>query len=155
MGAVSCQKEDKDLPRDRFLGLWTAVNAVNGQRTPSVVSKGKQSNLIIWEINGERIELEFIGKQDSFAFQTNFSIPFFVDQSASLQLINTDSLYGIRSFGTILIPSTYKQINTIWSDKTDILLMLWANNIILKQRDITFRVSAVCTAFLVRRTVLS
>ena len=105
--ATSCQKE-QELPREKFLGQWTAINKVNGTSSPSSISRGENENQILWQIKGENIVLEFIGKNDSIAFQTDFSVPFFADNSASLKWINIDTLDGFRSFGTIFLPSTYK-----------------------------------------------
>lgn len=104
---VYCQKGDKELPRDKFLGQWKAFDIVTKEEISTSVSAGSKENFILWSIKGESVELELIGKNDTFAFQTNFSVPIFIDNSASLKFINKDSLYGIRTVGSIFFPSSY------------------------------------------------
>ncbi len=102
---IGCTKENVELPRDKFLGSWKAFNAVTTQQVSTSVAKGSKDNLILWTIAGETIELEFIGQADSVAFQTNFSVPIFADNSASLRYISKDSLFGIRTVGSIFLPN--------------------------------------------------
>lgn len=102
---ASCQKEDVELSREKFLGSWRAVNVVTNQEVSTSISEGSKDNLIVWSIAGETIELEFIHTNDTMAFQTNFSVPIFADNSASIKFINKDSLYGIRTIGSIFIPA--------------------------------------------------
>ncbi len=101
---ASCHKE-YELPREKFIGTWKAINVITNQELSTKVSEGKRPDLMLWSIAGETIELQLLSNNDTIAFQTNFSIPFLIDNSASLTYKSKDSLYGIRSIGSILLPS--------------------------------------------------
>ena len=53
-------------------------------------------------------ELELLGKNDTIAFGTAFSLALLLENSASLHYISKDTLFGNRTAGTIFFPSTFK-----------------------------------------------
>ena len=56
-----------------------------------------------------KIELELLGKNDTIAFGTAFSLALLLENSASLHYISKDTLLGNRTSGTIFFPSTFKK----------------------------------------------
>ncbi|MBL0084040.1 MAG: hypothetical protein IPP37_17175 [Saprospiraceae bacterium] len=106
---MACGKEDESLPRDKFLGEYDLYQKnPETYRGTTAIIEGEEDNQMKWLLQDEEIGMELIGKNDTVAFGTAFTVFLLADNFASLQYINEDTLLGTRTTGTILFPSTYK-----------------------------------------------
>ena len=105
---MACGKGDETLPRDKFLGTYDLY-----QKHPdtyigtSSIGEGEEDHKMKWLLPQEAIEMELIGKNDTIAFGTAFTLFLFADNFASLHYINEDTILGNRTTGSIFFPSTY------------------------------------------------
>jgi hypothetical protein len=106
---LACGKGDETLPRDKFLGTYDLYQKhPDTYKGTTTISEGDQDHKMKWLLEQEEIEMELIGKNDTVAFGTAFTVFLFADNFASLHYINEDTLLGNRTTGTILFPTTYK-----------------------------------------------
>lgn len=106
---MACGKGDESLPRDKFLGTYDLYEKQpDTHRGTATISEGDQDHKMKWLLEQEEIEMELIGKNDTVAFGTAFTVFLFADNFASLHYISKDTLLGKRTTGTLLFPSTYK-----------------------------------------------
>ena len=106
---MACGKEDETLPRDKFLGEYDLYQKnPETYRGTTAIIEGEEDNQMKWLLQDEEIGMELIGKNDTVAFGTAFTVFLLADNFASLHYINEDTLFGNRTSGTILFPSTYK-----------------------------------------------
>lgn len=106
---MACGKGDESLPRDKFLGTYDLYEKhPDTQRGMATISEGDQDHKMKWVMGFEEIELELLGKNDTIAFGTAFSLALLLENSASLHYISKDTLLGNRTSGTIFFPSTFK-----------------------------------------------
>ena len=106
---LACGKGDETLPREKFFGSYDLYQKQTDTYLGTTsISEGDKDNKMKWVLQHETIELESIGKNDTIAFGTAFSLFLLADNFASLHYVNEDTLLGNRTTGSIFFPSTYK-----------------------------------------------
>ncbi|MBK8109583.1 MAG: hypothetical protein IPK46_04180 [Saprospiraceae bacterium] len=99
----------KACPATSFLGEYDLYQKnPETYRGTTAIIEGEEDNQMKWLLQDEEIGMELIGKNDTVAFGTAFTVFLLADNFASLQYINENTLLGNRTSGTILFPSTYK-----------------------------------------------
>lgn len=106
---LACGKGDETLPRDKFLGDYDLYQKhPDSYLGTTFISEGEKDHKMKWVLQQETIEMELIGKNDTIAFGTAFSLFLLADNFASLHYVNEDTLLGNRTTGSIFFPSSYK-----------------------------------------------
>ena len=106
---LACGKGDETLPREKFFFFFDLYQKQTDTYLGTTsISEGDKDNKMKWVLQQETIEMELIGKNDTIAFGTAFSLFLLADNFASLHYVNEDTLLGNRTTGSIFFPSTYK-----------------------------------------------
>ena len=129
---------DKFFRNLRF--VWKSPWHPSGTAT---ISEGDQDHKMKWVMGFEEIELELLGKNDTIAFGTAFSLALLLENSASLHYISKDTLLGNRTSGTIFFHRHLKAGTLCWWEGDKKKIKTAINQIDMK-KNITITVDENC-----------
>ncbi len=100
----ACSKEEPLA--NKFRGTFKVTKRFVETQVPlpaSTISLGKGDNFVIWDIYGKSCSLEIFESDPNHAFSEGFSVPIFLDDSASLHWINNDTIEANITTGSIFL----------------------------------------------------
>lgn len=102
---ISCSKEEKLDPRDKFLGTWKLISSCRPNDTLSSNISYADDNKVNWYFKSDNRKMAFRQSLDTL-YQENIGIPILLQNKSQLIYVNDSLLLGSTSRFSIFWPTS-------------------------------------------------